>query len=51
MVSLVREPLNRYLKNAMKVENAWGDQVGHIKRELAEVLSYILDNNYARIKG
>ncbi|XP_030837529.1 uncharacterized protein LOC100893394 isoform X2 [Strongylocentrotus purpuratus] len=51
MVSLVREPLNRYLKNAMKVENAWGDQVGHIKRELAEVLSYILDNNYARIEG
>ncbi|XP_030837524.1 helicase-like transcription factor isoform X1 [Strongylocentrotus purpuratus] len=51
MVSLVREPLNRYDKNAVKVENASGRQVGHIKRGLAEVLSYIVDNNYARIEG
>ncbi|XP_041482549.1 helicase-like transcription factor isoform X2 [Lytechinus variegatus] len=51
MVSLVREPTNRYDKNAVKVENIWGQQVGHIKRELAEVLSYIVDNNYARIEG
>ena len=51
MVSLVREPQNRYDENAVKVENVWGEQVGHIKRQLAEALAYIVDNNYARIDG
>ena len=51
MVSLVRQPNNQYDRNAVKVENVYGQQVGHIKRQMAEALSYIVDNNYARIDG
>jgi len=51
MVSLVREPHNRYDTNAVKVDNVSGIQVGHIKRELAKPLSRIIDRRLARVEG
>ncbi|XP_009882765.1 PREDICTED: helicase-like transcription factor [Charadrius vociferus] len=51
MVALQREPNNPYDKNAVKVNNVNGDQVGHIKKELAAALAGILDNKLALIEG
>ncbi|XP_051990678.1 helicase-like transcription factor [Xyrauchen texanus] len=51
MVSLVREPQNPYDRNAVMVANVYGRQVGHIKRELAAAMAYIMDNNLARMEG
>jgi len=51
MVSLVREPHNRYDANAVKVSNVSGVQVGHIKRELAKPLASIVDRRLARVEG
>ncbi|KAM8804821.1 helicase-like transcription factor [Eudromia elegans] len=51
MVALQREPNNPYDKNAVKVKNANGDQVGHIKKELAAALASIMDNRLAVIEG
>lgn len=51
MVALIREPHNQYDCNAIKVENTWGEQVGHIKRELAKPIAHICDNRLARIEG
>ncbi len=51
MVDLVREPHNQYDRNAVKVNNVYGEQVGHIKRELAAALAKILDQGLARVEG
>lgn len=51
MVNLVREPANKYDPNAVKVTNVAGQQVGHIKRELAKALAFILDSRLARVEG
>lgn len=51
MVSLVREPHNPYDRNAVVVANIYGTQVGHIKKELAAPMAYIMDNNLARVEG
>uniref|UniRef100_A0A8C8R670 Helicase like transcription factor n=1 Tax=Pelusios castaneus TaxID=367368 RepID=A0A8C8R670_9SAUR len=51
MVALQREPNNLYDTNAVKVNNVNGDQVGHIKKELAAPLAYIMDNKLAVIEG
>lgn len=51
MVSLERQPENRYDPNAVKVNNVDGVQVGHIKRELASALAEIMDNKLARVEG
>ena len=51
MVCLCREPYNKYDPNAIKVNNVDGDQVGHIKRELAKPLSQIMDRGLGRIEG
>ncbi|XP_078613180.1 helicase-like transcription factor isoform X2 [Branchiostoma floridae x Branchiostoma japonicum] len=51
MVSLVREPRNPYDSNAVRVDNVMGVQVGHIKRELARPLAYIVDQGLARVEG
>ncbi|XP_043926554.1 helicase-like transcription factor [Protopterus annectens] len=51
MVSLKREPNNPYDRNAVRVNNVNGDQVGHIKRELAVPLAYIMDNKLAKVEG
>nr|XP_060623727.1 helicase-like transcription factor isoform X2 [Anolis sagrei ordinatus] len=51
MVSLQRQPNNPYDKNAVQVNNVNGDQVGHIKKELAACLAPIMDNKMAVIEG
>jgi len=51
MVSLVREPHNRFDPNAVKVDSVNGVQVGHIKRALAKPLASILDRHLARVEG
>ncbi|XP_067851110.1 helicase-like transcription factor isoform X2 [Heptranchias perlo] len=51
MVALQREPNNPYDRNAVQVNNVNGIQVGHIKRELAAPMAFILDNKLARVEG
>ncbi|NXN13565.1 HLTF factor, partial [Indicator maculatus] len=51
MVALQRDPNNPYDKNAVKVNNVNGDQVGHIKKELAAALAGIMDNKLAVVEG
>ncbi|XP_077417628.1 helicase-like transcription factor isoform X2 [Vanacampus margaritifer] len=51
MVSLVREPNNLFDRNAIMVANIYGSQVGHIKRELAEAMAYIMDIQLAKVEG
>ncbi|XP_016891132.1 helicase-like transcription factor isoform X2 [Cynoglossus semilaevis] len=51
MVGLVREPHNQYDRNAVMVTNIYGNQVGHIKKELAAAMAYIMDNNMAKVEG
>eukprot|EP00062_Callorhinchus_milii_P016873 gi/632968635/ref/XP_007900635.1/ PREDICTED: helicase-like transcription factor isoform X1 [Callorhinchus milii] len=51
MVALQREPRNAHDSNAIRVNNINGDQVGHLRRQLAAALAFILDNKLARIEG
>ncbi|XP_072221362.1 helicase-like transcription factor isoform X1 [Leuresthes tenuis] len=51
MVGLVREPHNQYDRNAVMVANVYGNQVGHIKKELAAAMAYVMDNNLAKVEG
>ncbi|XP_043692129.1 putative SWI/SNF-related matrix-associated actin-dependent regulator of chromatin subfamily A member 3-like 1 [Telopea speciosissima] len=51
MVGLVREPLNPYDGNAIKVLNTRSVQVGHIERSCAAVLSPLIDVNLIAVEG
>ncbi|KAL2895836.1 putative SWI/SNF-related matrix-associated actin-dependent regulator of chromatin subfamily A member 3-like 1 [Bienertia sinuspersici] len=51
MVGLVREPLNVYDENAIKVLNTRGDQVGHIERDVAKVLAPLMDTQLMIVEG
>ncbi|XP_033759478.1 helicase-like transcription factor [Pecten maximus] len=51
MVAIEREPHNKYDCNAIRILNVGGQQVGHIKRELAKPLAHIIDNGWARLEG
>ncbi|XP_057715361.1 helicase-like transcription factor isoform X2 [Corythoichthys intestinalis] len=51
LVGLVREPHNPFDCNAIMVANVYGTQVGHIKRELAAAVSYVMDNKLAKVEG
>ncbi|KAK3777641.1 hypothetical protein RRG08_021753 [Elysia crispata] len=51
MVNLVREPMNKYDQCALRVDNVTNEQVGHIKREHAKALSFVVDSNYAKVEG
>ncbi|XP_010749377.3 helicase-like transcription factor [Larimichthys crocea] len=51
MVGLVRQPQNPYDSNAVMVANIYGNQVGHIKRELAAAMASIMDRNLAKVEG
>lgn len=44
MADLVREPSNPYDRNAIRVDNLMGVQVGHLKRIFAAALSPLLDD-------
>uniref|UniRef100_A0A3Q2Y583 Helicase-like transcription factor n=1 Tax=Hippocampus comes TaxID=109280 RepID=A0A3Q2Y583_HIPCM len=51
MVGLEREPHNLYDRNAIMVANIYGSQVGHIRKDLAEAMAYILDRKLAKVEG
>ncbi|MBA0698416.1 hypothetical protein Goari_000128 [Gossypium aridum] len=51
MVGLVREPLNPYDGNALKVLNTRTLQVGHIERSVAAVLSPLIDSHLIVVEG
>ena len=51
MVALVREPQNPYDRNAVMVANADGSQVGHMKKELAAAMAFVMDNNLVKVEG
>ncbi|XP_006895634.1 PREDICTED: helicase-like transcription factor [Elephantulus edwardii] len=51
MVALQRDPNNPYDKNAIKVNNVNGNQVGHIKKDLAAALAHIMDSKLAQVEG
>lgn len=51
LVSLVRQPQNQYDSNAVMVANVYGEQVGHIKRDLAAAMAPVMDNKLAKIEG
>ncbi|KAJ4845681.1 hypothetical protein Tsubulata_003573 [Turnera subulata] len=51
LVGLVREPLNPYDGNAIKVLNTLSVQVGHIERSVAAVLSPLIDSHRVTVEG
>ncbi|KAF3442164.1 hypothetical protein FNV43_RR16080 [Rhamnella rubrinervis] len=51
MVGLVREPLNPYDSNAIKVLNTRTVQVGHIERSVSAVLAPLIDSNLISVEG
>ncbi|XP_052173413.1 putative SWI/SNF-related matrix-associated actin-dependent regulator of chromatin subfamily A member 3-like 1 isoform X2 [Diospyros lotus] len=51
MVCLVREPLNPYDPNAIKVLNTRTVQVGHVERYAAMVLAPLMDQNLITVEG
>ncbi|KAJ0042722.1 hypothetical protein Pint_18500 [Pistacia integerrima] len=51
MVGLVRQPLNPYDSNAIKVLNTRTLQVGHIERSVASVLSPLIDAQMIHVEG
>ncbi|GES75403.1 SNF2 family helicase [Rhizophagus clarus] len=50
-VSITREPSNNYDRNALRVDNILGVQVGHIPKDLAKLLAPLIDNGNIRIEG
>ena len=50
IVELIREPQNQYDRNAIRVDNIAGVQIGHIKRQQAAVLAHLLDTNMIDIE-
>ncbi|KAH8119200.1 SNF2 family N-terminal domain-containing protein [Phellopilus nigrolimitatus] len=50
-VTLTREPLNRYDRNAIQVKNIAGAQVGHIPRTIAAKLAPLLDRRLISVEG
>ncbi|KZT19055.1 hypothetical protein NEOLEDRAFT_1142558 [Neolentinus lepideus HHB14362 ss-1] len=50
-VRLVREPQNRYDRNAIQVKNISGIQVGHIPRQTAASLAPLLDEGLVTVEG
>ncbi|TBU43646.1 SNF2 family N-terminal domain-containing protein [Dichomitus squalens] len=50
-VLLVREPHNRYDRNAIQVKNIGGTQVGHIPRNIAAKLAPLLDSGSVTVEG
>ncbi|CAH2074061.1 unnamed protein product [Thlaspi arvense] len=51
LVGLVREPLNQYDQNAIRVLNMRSVQVGHIERTVAAVLSPLIDSHRIVVEG
>ncbi|KAK1427011.1 hypothetical protein QVD17_15693 [Tagetes erecta] len=51
MVGLVREPLNRFDSNAIKVVNTQTVQVGHIEKKVSSVLAPLMDTNLVHVEA
>lgn len=51
MVRLIREPHNAYDRNAIRVENMRGEQVGHVERYKACHLAPLIDDGSAAMEG
>ncbi|XP_062111918.1 putative SWI/SNF-related matrix-associated actin-dependent regulator of chromatin subfamily A member 3-like 1 [Humulus lupulus] len=51
MVGLIREPLNPYDSNAIRVINTRMVQVGYIERGVAAVLAPLIDSNTIAVEG
>ncbi|KZT00465.1 uncharacterized protein LAESUDRAFT_553779 [Laetiporus sulphureus 93-53] len=50
-VRLVREPNNKYDRNAIQVKNIGGTQVGHVPRNAAAKLAPLMDRNLVTVEG
>ncbi|KAL2852930.1 SNF2 family N-terminal domain-containing protein [Aspergillus pseudoustus] len=50
-VVLKREPHNQYDRNAIRVDNVMGAQVGHIPRNMAAKLASYMDNKLLDVEG
>ena len=50
-LKLAREPRNPFNKRAIRVDNARGQQVGHLKQALASVLVTLLDRGWIQINA
>ncbi|KAJ5223581.1 hypothetical protein N7468_008123 [Penicillium chermesinum] len=50
-VILKREPENQYDKNAIRVTNVMGDQIGHIGRHVAARLAPYMDSGDLQVEG
>ncbi|KAG6873428.1 hypothetical protein C0995_015853 [Termitomyces sp. Mi166 len=50
-VMLIREPSNRYDRNAIQVKNIGQVQVGHIPRGVSAKLAPLLDNHLVTVEG
>lgn len=50
-VQLIREPNNRYDRNAIRVSNIAGSQVGHIPKNVASNLAPLLDRGEITVEG
>ncbi|KAL1942554.1 hypothetical protein VTO73DRAFT_6156 [Trametes versicolor] len=50
-VRLVREPHNKYDRNAIQVKNIGGTQVGHIPRTVASKLAPLMDSGLITVEG
>ncbi|EER37540.1 DNA repair and recombination protein RAD5B [Histoplasma capsulatum H143] len=50
-VTIKREPSNRYDKNAIRVDNVMGVQIGHLPRTIASKLAPYMDSRSLLIEG
>ncbi|KAL8839507.1 MAG: hypothetical protein Q9170_001730 [Blastenia crenularia] len=50
-VSVRREPTNQYDRNAIRINNVLGDQIGHIGRHVAATLAPYIDNGSLLVEG
>jgi SWI/SNF-related matrix-associated actin-dependent regulator of chromatin subfamily A3 len=50
-VLFVREPNNRFDKNAIRMDNSLHVQVGHIPRDFAAILAPLMDSRKLRLEG
>lgn len=50
-VKVKREPRNPYDKNALRIDNCLGDQIGHIGRQVAAKIAPLLDSAELLVEG
>ncbi|KAI0688029.1 SNF2 family N-terminal domain-containing protein [Cytidiella melzeri] len=50
-VNIVRDPQNKYDRNAIKIENISRTQVGHIPRQIAAKLAPLMDRKEVTVEG